>query len=430
MARPVLAALLLSISIVASCAPAPARGPWTPNSPPGGPARTVFGDHLAFGLRNDPPDLGWMVESGVPWAARYTYLAGGVNTGAGWATWSATPGAYAADYAAKSAAAGYIPIFSYYQLQQSKPGNGASEAERDYANLADPQTMRAYYEDFTLLMRNLAHSARPPIVQVEPDLWAYLEQRSSNPASIAASVASSGNADVASQPNNAAGFARALLDLRDRYAPSVLLAIHASAWGAGRDPVVSTAEFDPLPLADASAKFLRSLDRAGGWDLVFHDMIDRDAALAQPADGRRAWWDPTDETVPDFARWLAYVHELSRALDRRIVLWQVPIGNQRYRTMDNTAGHYQDTRAEYFLAHADLLADAGVAAILFGPGIDDATWYTDARKDGITNPDPVSAFGCDRCNTEVSRFADDDGGFLRVSVGAYYKSGGAVLPPP
>jgi hypothetical protein len=159
-------------------------------------------------------------------------------------------------------------------------------------------------------------------------------------------------------------------------------------------------------------------------------MIDRDAALAAPAEGRRAWWDPTDETVPDFARWLAYVHALSRALDRRIVLWQVPVGNQRYRTMDNSSGHYQDTRAEYFLAHADLLAEAGVAAVLFGPGIDDATWYTDARKDGITNPDPVSAFGCDRCNTETSQFADDDGGFLRVAVGAYYRSGGAALPAP
>jgi len=428
MSRAVALSLLLLL-IVTGCAPA-ARGPWTPSTPPGGRALSIFGDRLAFGLRSDPADLEWMVQSGVPWAARYTYLAGGVNTGAGWATWSPAPGAYAAEYAAKSAAAGYIPVFSYYQLQQSMPHTGATEAERDNTNLADPRTMRAYYEDFALLMRSLAGSPRPPIVQVEPDLWGYLEQRSANPASIPASVASSGYADVASEPNNAVGFSRALLDLRDRYAPNVLLAIHASAWGAGRDPAVSTADFDPVPLANASAKFLRSLDSAGRWDLVFHDMIDRDAALSQPADGRRAWWDPTDESVPDFGRWLAYVHALSRALDRRIVLWQVPVGNQRYRTMDNSAGHYQDTRAEYFLAHPDLLADAGVAAVLFGPGVDDATWYTDARKDGITNPDPVSAFGCDRCNTEVSRFADDDGGFLRVAVGAYYRSGGVTLPRP
>ena len=78
------------------------------------PATFVFGDHLAFGLRNDPADLGWMVASGVPWAARYTYLAGGVNTAKGWATWSAEPGAYATEYAERSLAAGYVPVFSYY----------------------------------------------------------------------------------------------------------------------------------------------------------------------------------------------------------------------------------------------------------------------------------------------------------------------------
>jgi hypothetical protein len=45
----------------------------------------------------------------------------------------------------------------------------------------------------------------------------------------------------------------------------------------------------------------------------------------------------------------------------------------------------------------------------------------------VTNPQPVSAFGCDRCNTEVATFADDDGGNLRLAVGAYYRAGGVAL---
>ena len=53
--------------------------------------------------------------------------------------------------------------------------------------------------------------------------------------SVAASVASSGFAEAAGIPNNAQGFAWALLKLRDSYAPNVVLAIHASAWGNGRD---------------------------------------------------------------------------------------------------------------------------------------------------------------------------------------------------
>ena len=419
---------LVALLVATSCVATSARTSVRPDSPPGGQATTVFGDRLAFGLRNDPDDLPWMIASGVPWAARYTYLAGGVNTGAGWTTWSARPGEYATAYSRASAAAGYVPIFTYYQLQQSRPGGG-TEAERDFANLADPATMRAYFEDFAMLMRALADAPRPPVVHVEPDLWGYMQQRSPSADRIGVSVRSSGHPDAAREPDTAIGFAHALLDIRARYAPRVLLAIHASAWSAGRDIVVSTMEVDPVPLASATGRFLRSLDRAsGGWDLVFHDTVDRDAAMSAEMPGRRAWWDPSDQSVPDFARWLSYVHTLSVALDRRIVVWQVPLGNQRYRTMDNSPGHYQDTRAEYFLAHPDRLAAAGIAAVLFGPGIPDATWYTDARKDGITNPDPVTAFGCDRCNIETAQFADDDGGFLRIAVGAYYRNGSAALP--
>ncbi len=414
---------------ITTCTGSRSAGPWRPEGLPGGEPTAVFGDHLAFGLRNDPADLEWMTQSGVPWAARYTYLAGGVNTGGGWATWSAKPGEYATTYARRSALSGFVPVFSYYQLQQSKPGAGTTEAGRDFANLIDPGTMRAYYSDFVLLMRSIADMPRSTVVHVEPDLWAYLQQRNPDPNKIPAMVRSSGHPDVQDEPDTAVGFAHALLDIRDRYAPRALLALHASSWSAGRDIVVSTMDADPAPFATATARFLNKLDRpARGWDLVFHDIMDRDAAMNDGAPGRRAWWDPQDQTVPDFARWLAYVHALSTALGRRIVVWQVPVGNQRYRTMDNTPGHYQDNRAEYFLAHPDLLAAAGIAAVLFGPGIEDATWYTDARKDGITNPDPTSAFGCDGCNADVAVYPDDDGGFLRLAVGTYYHAGGVALP--
>jgi len=422
--RTLLFAAVLGL-VVGSCASlagaAPARSTQLSDAP------FAFGDRLAFGVRNDPPDLGWMSESGVPWAARYTYLAGGVNTGKGWATWSAEPGRYATEYADRSLAAGFIPVFSYYQLQQSTPATGGSERERDLNNLADPNTMRAYFDDFRLLMRSLS-AARIAIVHVEPDLWGYLEQSRPDAERIVAKVRASGDAEVAGEPDTAAGFAQALLDLRDRYAPHVLLAVHASAWAAGPDPVVSGGSLDAVSLGTATARFIRTLERPGHqWDLVFHDIIDRDAAAAETKVLGRSWWDPSDRTVPNFTRWLAFVRALSSGLDRRIVVWQVPVGNQRYRTMDNTEGHYQDNRAEYFLAHPDLLVAAGIGAVLFGPGTPEGTWYLDARHDGVTSPDPVSSFGCDRCNAEVPRFADDDGGFLRIAVGAYYKGGGVSL---
>ena len=48
--------------------------------------------HFGFGVAAGPGSdgvTGWMPGSGVPWDYAYTYLAGGVNTGAGWQTWNA-----------------------------------------------------------------------------------------------------------------------------------------------------------------------------------------------------------------------------------------------------------------------------------------------------------------------------------------------------
>ena len=55
---------------------------------------------------------------------------------------------------------------------------------------------------------------------------------------------------------------------------------------------------------------------------------------------------------------------------------------------------------------------------------------TDLREDGVTNPEPVSSFQCDRCNKQQSEYADDDGGYLRITVGQYYKNGPYPLPAP
>src|SRR5947209_11662278 len=50
--------------------------------------------HVLLGLANWPQDVGWMASSGAHWDARYAYLAGGVNTGHGWATWNRPAGAF------------------------------------------------------------------------------------------------------------------------------------------------------------------------------------------------------------------------------------------------------------------------------------------------------------------------------------------------
>ena len=391
---------------------------------------------LNFGLANGPSDLSWMTTSGVPWVFRYQYLAGGVNTGKGWETWNTPLGQFATYYMSASGANGYIPVFTYYELLQSNPSTGPDESTRDYNNLNNAATMNAYYNNFVLLMQEAQAYGRQVIVHVEPDLWGYLEQRAGpggSPASLAAQVGSSGFADVAGIPDTAQGFAWALLKLRDKYAPAVALGIHASLWASGPDLATDTrTSVDPNQVADATAAFLNASGVANNpygstFDLVFNDVADHDAAWYGD---NSHWWDRNDVTVPNFARWLTFMTRMRADTNRPLVVWQVPVGNQYFLTMNNTNGHFQDNRAEYFLSHTGALASAGIQAVLFGSGNANQTTYTDAMADGITNNNgtPTSGFQCSACNTHVSQYADDDGGYLRIFVGRYYQP--AAPPAP
>ena len=416
-------------------------------------AASLPGGRLHFGLASEPSDLTWMTSSGVPWRYRYAYLAGGVNTDAGWETWNSPSGAYATYYMNNSGASGYIPVFSYYELLQSSPSTGGNESDRDFGNLNNAATMSAYYANFKLLMQLAGAYGKTVIVHVEPDLWGYLEQRAAgrDASTLSASVASSGFAEAAGLPDTVQGFAWMLLKLRATYATNALLAIHASPWGSGVDIASDTnPNVNPVTEADKTAAFLDSAGinsnpTGGTWDLVFNDLDDHDAGWweQQGADSQyfTRWWDPTNRTYPNFTRYLSWVAELAAKTARPQVAWQVPIGNQYFLTMNNTCGHYQDNVAQYFISHAGDLFSSGLIAVLFGAGNACQTTNTDGDKDGTVDnnggvPTTDTLGYCNACNTHVSTSTDDDGGFLRLFVGAYYAAdswsslGGALTAGP
>jgi hypothetical protein len=62
--------------------------------------------------------------------------------------------------------------------------------------------------------------------------------------------------------------------------------------------------------------------------------------------------------------------------------------------------------------HLRAYARAGVVALLFGGGADGTTCACDAQGDGVTNPPGKG---------RPSLNADDDGGYFRARVRAYYK---------
>jgi hypothetical protein len=370
-------------------------------------------------------------QNGTAYAFRYQYLSAGVNTHAGWETWNTPTGQFVTNYMQESAQYGYTPAFVYYEICQSNgphPGSYCSghDLEQDTANLANPSTMNAYYANWVLLLQKIQAFGKPVLVIVEPDLWGFLQKDtngSDNAANVPASVSSSGYADAAGFPNTAQGFGWALLHMRDKYAPRATLAVHASLWATNTDIGSDTSSsLDLAGLAQREAKFLASTGLTGtpagvsSWDLLSNDVADHDAGQLNG----HAWWDRYNHTFPNFARYLQFMSLLSQDAHRRIVMWQVPIGNQYFDTMNNSAGHYQDNRAEYILGNVASFARAGIIGVLFGPG-NGGTTFADWTRDGITNPAPISTYECNFCNNRRSQYADDDGGYLRIFVGQYMR---------
>ena len=350
-----------------------------------------------------------------------------MNTGNGWATWN-TNGDFVKWYVQDSVANGMVAVFPYYQMLQSSPATGGGESAKDLNNLKNASTMAAYWADVRLFMQKAAAGAsgHPVVLHVEPDLWGYIEQAATDndAKNVPASVASSGDADLAGLPNTAVGFAKAFVKLRDLYAPNVLLAYHASVWGTMFDLHASqTSDAQTDQLAAKAAAFYGSLN--ADFDLVFTDLADRDAGFYQHqyGDGGAAWWNASD-----FPRYGRFIGGLSAGTGKRVVVWQIPMGNTLMRATNDTWGHYADNRPEWFLddvsdGHLASWRDWGVVALLFGGGAGGTTCACDGAGDGVTNP---AASGT---HTRASLSADDDGGYLRDRVGAYYDAGGLSLVP-
>ncbi len=379
---------------------------------------------FALGI-TDPPGGAAATAAMAPFGFRYQYLAGGVNTGHGWPAWNPN-GDFVTDYVAESRAAGIVPVFSYYQIFQSNPGVSIGEPAGVYANLVNPSTMSAYYNDLKLFFQSADTAGGTTVLHVEPDLWAYLQQHASDDdgSTVPVQVGSSGQADVAGLADNAAGFAQAIVQLRDRYAPNVVLGYHFSTWGTGADILYS----DPSDaivnsLGERTAQFERSL--GAKFDISFTDLSDRDAAFKQfvYGDGGASWY-----TADDYRRSTVYIGAFARTARLRVVLWQVPQGNTKMRAENNTWDHYQDNKVEWLLddplrAHLNEYAHAGVVAALFGRGADGPTCACDAAGDGVTNPEPIDN------NTGMSLSADDDGGYFKQQAANYYNTGLLAIAP-
>jgi hypothetical protein len=364
--------------------------------------------HFALGVSAGLGGTGWMKGSGTLWDYRFQYLSGNVNAGLGnsgnWSGWNLPAGDFARLYINESHANGWIPVLSYYCIAQSG-------GEANLATLTNSGTMYNYLANWKLLMQKCQAAGGTVIVHHEPDFWGFVQSKNGdNPASTPATVASSGFPEAAGFADNASGFARCLVGLRNAYGPNVLLAWHASNWATNFDVAFGG---DGAALGGRVSSFFNAL--GANFDLVFNDFSDRDTGWYAAQGQNRAWDDSS------FARSRAYLGAISSATGRKIMVWFIPCGNTLYRTCDNTPGHYQSNFAEFFLQSGNRpriadWASGGIIGLLFGPALSDTTSFDDAQNDGTTNPAPING------NNLVSSHPDDDGGFIRTGAFEYYSN--------
>lgn len=369
-----------------------------------------------LGVMSSPGDK-WIADArtqGARFDIRYQYLAGGVNTAHPWREWNQPAGQFALSYFKEADKLGVIPCMTYYQMYQSLPcGAKGDEAKGNKTNVETAATMKVYLEDMKLLFQKAGEYGKLVIIHHEPDLWGYMcinqNFAPNDPDKIHVVVKSSGFAEAADFDDTAAGFAKCIIALRDKYAPNVVLAWHASKWG------------NPDP-----RKMAAFVQKCGKWDVIFTDPSDRDSGwkVAHGTKESDAWW--TEKSFNEFRDWSA---ELHRQTGLPLIAWQIPMGNTFMDSCNNTDGHYMDNRAEYWLegypknTHIAEFAAAGYIGLLFGGGAGGCTGVNDGKKDGVTNPTPIAGN-----KGEKAQFADDDGGYLRLRGANYYTKGALPLP--
>jgi hypothetical protein len=390
-------------------------------------ASTVTGDGVAkwpyrtlqLGITSQPSQAARQ-RAQAPFGFRYQYLAGGVNTGETWEHWGRR---FVASYIRESEAVHEVPVFSYYELRQSQPGAAQGEdSAADLSNLRDRATMLAYYRNVKAFFQQARTARGPVILHVEPDLWGFIEQASkdSRASSVRVSVSTSGMPELKGMPNNASGLARAILVLRDRYAPRVILAYADSIWGTDVDIHLnhpSAAEVDAM--AAKSVAFYHSLH--AHFDALFTETSDRDAGYAQVLNGAGTsrWW-----RLADFRRLGEYIGRLHRGLRLPVTIWQMPVGNSLFRVENNTPYHYQDDTVQTLLGSSPAArrllrgyAGDGVAALLFGGGQPTDTCACQTSPPARPEPKPIDG------NTRRSLDGDDDGGYFMAQAARYYRLG-------
>ncbi len=306
--------------------------------------------NFLIGMGNDlPGDFKWensgIYKLGAPLDLHYIYL---VN---GWQDWNA---------------GGYFPqiIGNVDKTKSTTPMSSVyavtGQGENNFAVLVDDAYMTQYWDTAKLLLQRYAELEVPALVHLEPDFWAYAQQKSGgDPATVPVRL----SPDCGDLPADLSGMARCWFKLARSNAPQVVIGLHASEWAAGSGTEVGD--------------FLKKLGAAES-DLVIIDMLDRDAGCFEDGKldickrGGEFYLDETNQTSPNFAEKIGFAQQVSAATGKPILWWQVPFGVPS-ETPGGTPGHFRDNKVHYIFNHIQEFVDAGGVGVTFGVGAGEQT---------------------------------------------------------
>jgi hypothetical protein len=155
-----------------------------------------------------------------------------------------------------------------------------------------------------------------------------------------------------------------MIAMARKYAPNAKVGLHASSWATRMDVLQNRdAAFNVTAEAHKVADFLLKLGAADG-DFIVLDALDRDAGYYE-TQGRRAWWDATNATLPHFHQAFAWARALSERLGKPNFWWQLPVGHMG---LPNVTTQWRDNRVDYFFAHTAEVAAAHGVGFAFGAG--------------------------------------------------------------
>ena len=163
---------------------------------------------------------------------------------------------------------------------------------------------------------------------------------------------------------------------------------------------------------------------AGDWDFAAFETSDRCKGLSGVAPPYGTNIDRTGN-LENHLKWVADFHAASGLY---VFVWQVAAGNTYFATCNNTHGHYCDNLAQMLLEDYPQnqtiarYVKAGCVGWMFNEGQDADTRVFDWKKDGVSNPPAIAGnLG------HKSEYPDDDGGYMRLRAGAYYKKPHVIM---